>query len=322
MTTLNSFNPEFFLQEPSLLEMFEFPWMLLAGQLSLSGPGNKLSWPDLEGSVVSVAYADNADVVYGAMANHTYEITVADFRATGFYVTDIERTQNVATAVANGSTQANRQQLINLTNVIKAAYRNSARLKATGLDAPIHGASDGLDQNLFDITLLAQGVAAVAGKAQWNTPEGRLALLQVIREARNFGRRHGWPSRFACVVPLEVYEQINALLTEDKVNLGAGSIVDSAFTTGMVPVIYGCEFFEDTLAAPITVTAAVAVGANLRMDFLYPTQSVKYITQPIAAESFRNQEKFRQDVRTLYLNGGGQDAARFLTSTTIVLTAT
>ena len=316
MTTLNAFAPEYFLQEPSILELFEFPWLLLAGQLSLSGPGNKLSWPDLEGSVVSAAYVDNADVVYGAMANHTYDITIADFRATGFYVTDIERTQNVATAVANGSTQANRQQLINLSNVIKTAYRNAARLKATGLDAPIHGDSDGLDQNLFTITMTHQAATGV-----WNTAPGRLALLQVIRGARNFGRRHGWPSRFACIAPLEVTEQINALLTEDKVNLGAGSIVDSAFTTGMVPMIYGCEFFEDTLAPVIPVDAVVLAAADLRMDFVYPGQSVKYITQPIAAESFRNQEKFRQDVRTLYLNGGGQDAARFLTSTEITLTA-
>ena len=110
-------------------------------------------------------------------------------------------------------------------------------------------------------------------------------------------------------------------MTEDKVNLGAGSIVDSAFTTGMVPMIYGCEFFEDTLAPVIPVDAVVLAAADLRMDFVYPGQSVKYITQPIAAESFRNQEKFRQDVRTLYLNGGGQDAARFLTSTEITLTA-
>ena len=155
------------MQEPSILELFEFPWLLLAGQLSLSGPGNKLSWPDLEGSVVSAAYVDNADVVYGAMANHTYDITIADFRATGFYVTDIERTQNVATAVANGSTQANRQQLINLSNVIKTAYRNAARLKATGLDAPIHGDSDGLDQNLFTITMTHQAATGV-----WNTALG------------------------------------------------------------------------------------------------------------------------------------------------------
>ena len=316
MVTLNTFAPEFFLQEPSLLEIFDFPWIAVAGQLSLEGPGNKLSWPDLEGSVVSAAYADNADVVYGAMVNHTYEISVVDFRATGFYVTDIERTQNVATAVANGSTQANRQQLINLTNVIKTAYRNAARLKATGLDAPIHGDSDGLDQNLFTISMLAQDVVG----GEWNTAPGRLKLLQVVRQARNFGRRHGWPSRFACIAPLEVTEQINALITEDKVNLGSGSIVDSAFSTGQVPIIYNCEFLEDTLAAPITVTDTVAVGANLRMDFHYPGLSVKYITQPISVESFRNQAKFRQDVRSLYLNGGGQDAARHLTSTTITLT--
>ena len=139
MTTLNTFAPEFFLQEPSLLELFEYPWIAMAGQVDLGGPGNKLSWPDLEGSVTSVAYVDNADVVYSAMANHSYSITVADFRATGFYVTDIERTQNLPVALSSGATQANREQLVNLSNVIKAAYRNAARLKATGLDAPRPG---------------------------------------------------------------------------------------------------------------------------------------------------------------------------------------
>ena len=169
--------------------------------------------------------------------------------------------------------------------------------------------------------MLASGVAAVATKNQWNEPSGRLQLLGIVRRARTFGRRHGWPSRFACIAPLEVTEQINALITEDKVNLGSGSIVDSAFATGQVPIIYGCEFHEDTLAAPIITSAALAVAGNLRMDFLYPGQSVKYISQPISAESFRNPDKFRQDVRTLRLNGGGQDAARFLQSTRITLTA-
>ena len=140
-----------------------------------------------------------------------------------------------------------------------------------------------------------------------------------MRRARNYGRRHGWPSRFACIAPLEITDQINALLTEDKVNLGSGSIVDSVFATGMVPMIYGCEFHEDTLQAPITVTASVQVSDGLRMDFQYPGQSVKYITQPIAVESMRDNDKFRQNGRTLRLNGAGQDAARFLYSETWAL---
>ena len=45
---LNSFAPEYFLQELTPLEMFEFPWVALAGALSLAGPGKQncpgLTW--------------------------------------------------------------------------------------------------------------------------------------------------------------------------------------------------------------------------------------------------------------------------------------
>ena len=76
---LDTFAPEYFLQELTPLEMFEFPWVALAGALSLSGPGNKLSWPDLEGSVTTASYTNNADVTYNAMSDEVYSVTVADF---------------------------------------------------------------------------------------------------------------------------------------------------------------------------------------------------------------------------------------------------
>ena len=315
---LNTFGPEFFLQELTMLEMFEYPWVALSGALNLSGPGNKLSWPDLEGSVVSKAYVDNADVVYNAMTDKVYSITVNDYRETAFYVTDIERVQRLSSAMANGMTQAMREQLVNLSSVIRTAYRTATRLAATGLTEPIRGDPDGLVGNVNAIAML--DAADATNNTKYDTAEGRLLLLGGVRRARSFGRRHGWPSRFACVAPLEVTEQINALITEDKVNLGSGSIVDSAFATGQVPMIYGCEFHEDTLVAPIATGGPVGDDGGLRMDFIYPGQSVKYITQPVSTDSMRDNDKFRQNGRTLRLNGAGQDAARFLYSETIELT--
>ena len=314
---LNSFAPEYFLQELTPLEMFEFPWVALAGPLSLAGPGNKLSWADLEGSIASASYSDNADVAYNAMADEVYSITVADYRATAFYVTDIERAQRYANAIASGMNQSMREQMVNLTSVIRTAY-HGGRLAVSGLTEPIRGNANGLSSNVGPLTMKdGNDTTSVAG---WNDPAGRLILLGGVRGARSFGRRHGWPSRFACIAPLEVTEQINALITEDKVNLGSGSIVDSAFTTGQVPMIYGCEFHEDTLVAPLTTSGPLDETAGLRMDFIYPGQSVKYITQPISVDSLRDNDKFRLNGRTLRLNGAGQDAARFLYSNTIVLT--
>ena len=317
---LDTFAPEYFLQELTPLEMFEYPWVALSGQLSLMGPGNKLSWPDLEGSVASASYANNADVTYNAMSDLVYSISVADYRATAYYVTDIERAQRLANALANGMEQSMREQLVNLSDVVKTAYRQAARLAISGLGAPIRGDPDGLVSNMFNTTMKHTGVMT-QNVTLFDTPDGRLLLLRGVRAARTFGRRHGWPSRFACIAPLELTEQINALITEDKVNLGSGSLVDSAFTTGMVPMVYGCEFHEDTLAAPIATNAGVNAAANLRFDFIYPGQSVKYITQPIAVESMRDNDKFRQNGRTLRLNGAGQDAARFLYSNRIILEA-
>ena len=63
---IDSFAPEYFDQQPSPLEMFDHPWMAIAGRRSLSGPGNALSWPDLEGSVVSQSYTDGqVPMIYG-----------------------------------------------------------------------------------------------------------------------------------------------------------------------------------------------------------------------------------------------------------------
>ena len=212
---LNSFAPEYFLQELTPLEMFEFPWVALAGALSLAGPGNKLSWADLEGSVVSASYNNNADVAYSAMSDVVYSITVADYRATAFYVTDIERAQRYANAVASGMNQSMREQMVNLTSVIRTAY-HGGRLAVSGLAAPIRGDDDGLGGNVTALTM--KDGADTTSTVGWNDPGGRLILLGGVRGARSFGRRHGWPSRFACIAPLEVTEQINALITEDKVN--------------------------------------------------------------------------------------------------------
>lgn len=314
---IDNFAPEFFEQEVSPMEMFEFPWVAMGGNRNIA-TGNKLSWPDLEGSVSSASYTDNADVTYNGMSDLVYSITVADFRATGWYVTDIERSQRIANAMAVGMTQSAREQMVNLTAVIRTAYRSSARLAASGLDAPVRGDADGLSGNVSALELIRVGGSGSA-HSRWDTAAARLEILGEVQAARRYFRRHGHRGRFVCIAPGEIIDQINKILTVDKVNLGAGALVDSAFTTGQVPMIYDCEFHDDDLVAQFNTGSTIAANAGLRMDFMIPGLSVKYISEPITAEVMRDNDKIRDNGRTLWLNGAGQDAARFLRSTTIQL---
>lgn len=317
---IDTFAPEFYLQELSPLEMHEFPWVAMAGSVDMAGAGSGVSWPDLEGSVaVRSGHTDSAAIAYEEMDDQEYSVTHADYAIAAWKVGDRERVERIPAAFGNGMTQANREHMVHLSSIIRAAYRG-ARLAASGLNAPIRGNATGLDGNLRMLEMLHTGGTG-ADHPKWGTPEGRLALLAATRRARNFGRRHGWPSRFACLATLEVTSEILALITEDKVNLGSGSIVDSAFTGGEVPMIYGCEFHEDTLAPEINVGAVVGANGGLRMDFVRPGQSVKYLSDVVTVETLRDKDMTATFGRVTRLNGAGQDAARFSYSEVITLAA-
>ena len=316
---LTEFVPEFFSQQLSPLEMPSYPRMGLASTLMV-GVGNALSWPDLEGNIQVGDYTDNGDVVYQSLTDKVYKVTIANNKLTGWYVTDIERTLRIPQAMANGMAQSLREQRVAIETILRSAYRNTARLAASGLTEPTRAGRTALTSNVTVQEMLHEAGTGDA-HPKWNTPEGRLAMVKALQSAADYAARHFWMAQPVATVPREVYNQFLDFLVVDKQNLGEGSLVDSAFTEGKVPRIYGVTIVPENLVQPINTRAPVGVNAGLRMDFHYPGQSVKYILKPVTAEVFRDNDKLRDNGRTLWLSGAGQDAARFLHSIVFQLSA-
>ena len=316
---IENFVPEFFAQELSPLEMPLYPRMALAGQLSV-GVGNALSWPDLEGNISVSDYTDGAAVTYAALTDKVYKVSIADFKHTAWKVTDIERALRIPSAMAQGMSQSMREQRVELENALRAAFRNTDRLAASGLSEPTRAGRTALKSNVRNLELLH---TAGSGNAhpKWGTTEAREAIVKEIQQAANYMRRHFWPAMGKATVPLEIYNELLDFLVFDKPNLGQGAIVDSALTGGKVPMFYGIEIIPEPLVGVFNTGGVVGANAGLRLDYHYPGQSAKYILKMVTAETFRDNNRMQDDGRTLWLHGAGQDAARFLYSTTIQLSA-
>ena len=314
--------PELFSQDIEAPEMFPFPWLMAASDRSALVPAgaNAVTIPDLEGSVTVgdyVAYNATTDV---QMTDTVYKLTVNNQKYTNSILDDIDTQQKLINALGDAVVQSNREQMVELSKIIRVAYRAAARLAVSGLTQPQRGAPEGLTANAKAIEQL-DTVGSGTAHAKWDTPAARAELMGIIDDAYEFAQTHGWSERFLCVAPVQVITQIRRFLRDDKPNLGAGAIVDSAFTTGKVPFINGCEFFPDTLVPLFNVGAVVAANAGLRMDFVNPGRGAYYVRQFASARTEMVPGQFGIRYLSLMLSGAVQGAARNLWSTTIQLSA-
>ena len=316
---IDQFVPEFFQQELSQLEMPAYPRMQLGGELMV-GTGNALSWADLEGNISVSDYSDDSAVTYAALQDKVYKVTITDFKNTGWKVTDVERTLRIPQAMAQGMTMSMREQRVECEDILRSAYRNTARLKATNLNEPTRAGRTALKSNVSTLEML-HTAGTGAAHPKWDTEEGAIAVVREIQKAAEYARRHFWMSNPVATVPMEVFNLLSDFLVIYKSNLGAGALVDTSLTDYKVPMFYGIEIVPEPLVPEFNTGGVIAANAGFRMDFHYPGQSVKYILKPVTAEVFRDNNVMRDNGRTLWLIGAGQDAARFLYSTVITLAA-
>lgn len=301
--------------------MVAWPYLMMATDRSALVPpgGNQVTWPDVEGSIRTQKYTRGTNLNDGEWYDETLTLHVNQFDAVSQPLDDLDRVQRMPNLMAEGMIQADRDLMAVINENLKAEYRKGTRLAADGLTEPQRGNHQGLTSNVTELSFAANA---------WDTPATREAIVRSMdRDAGAYATRHGWVGTDArvkgvAVVPIELAQQFRAFLRDDKPNLGAGSLVDSAFGFGQVEMVSGWEIVEDgSILTPFDTSKAIAANAGLRIDFFHPGgRSLYYARQLAEMETERIQSQFGTRLKMLYLHGGVQGAARHLYSTTIQLT--
>ena len=314
---LDTFLPEFFSQEFERPEMFEFPYILFGRDRSSMVPagGNQATWPDVEGSVVTQTYTRAMPLTDGEGQDEVLTLPIDQFTAVGIPLDDLDRVQRMPNLMGEYMIQANRELMwaINANN--RARLRATTRRAATGLTEPMRGNHNGLTSNVKVLELLTtDGTGNAHNKI--NTPEGRAEIIRAMdQNAGSFAKRHGWISPDAdtkgvAIVDIEMAEQFREYLWNDKPNLGAGAIVDSAFGLGQIMKVSGWEIVEDATRAEVDLANA---SHNLIIDFMHPAaRSLNYGKQLTTIETERIQSQFGTRLKALYMHGAVQGAARHI----------
>ena len=318
---LDTFLPQFFSQEFEVSEMFEFPYVMFATDRSGMVPagGNKVSWPDVEGSVTTQTYQRGTNLTDGEGRDAVLTLEIDQFDAVAIPLDDTDRTQRMPQIMAEYALQSNRELLWKINGNNRDEFRKATRLAATGLAQPMRGSYNGLTSNVSQVDLKASGATGTT----IDSAEGRTAIIRAMdQNAGVFAKRHGWISPDAdtkgvCIVPIEVGNQFREFLWNDKPNLGVGTIVDSAFGLGKVMKISGWEVVEDATQPEIDLTAA----GNIRLDFVHPARRGLYYGRQLSSvETERIQGQFGTRLKALYLHGATQGAARHLYEIQLALT--
>ena len=321
---LDTFIPEFFSQEFERPEMFEFPYIMFARDRSSMVPagGYQATWPDVEGSVVIQRYTKGTDMTDGEGQDEILTLTIDQTDAVQIPLDDLDRVQRMPNLMGEYMIQANRELMWAINQNNRAELRKSTRRKASGMTEPMRGNHNGLTSNVHEMTLLTTDGTG-GGHPKIDTPEGRAAIIRMFdQQAGVFAKRHGWVSPDAdtkgvAVCEIELGNQFREYLWNDKPNLGAGAIVDSAFGLGKIMKISGWEIVEDATAPEVNLADGSAV---LTVDFLHPQgRSLNYGKQLTTIETERIQKQFGNRLKALYLHGGVQGAARHIFGATINL---
>ena len=317
---LDTFLPEYFSQEFERPEMFEFPYLMFATDRSALVPagGNQATWPDVEGSVTTQKYSRGTPLTDGEGQDAVLTLAVDQRDAVSIPLDDLDRVQRMPNLMAEYMIQGDRELMWDINQNLKNAYRSATRLAATGLTEPMRGDHDGLTSNVTALSVARASFAAAAFRQD---------LIEAMDEnAGSFAKRHGWVSQDAdtkgvVVCPIEIAAQFRRYLIDDKPNLGAGAIVDSAFGLGRIMKVSGWEVVEDVTAPPFNTAGAIAATAGFRLDFFHPQgRSLYYARQLAEMETERIQSQFGTRLKMLYLHGAVQGAARHLYSITVQLT--
>ena len=318
---LTNWMPQFFTQTFEPAQMFQFPYIAFGSDRSSYVPigNNQGSWPDVEGSVVTETYNPRTDLTETQGDVVVYVLTIDQKDAFSISLDDLDRVQKSPAVMAEYTVQGMRELFWAINDNNRTVYEGGSRLAASGLDAPIRGNNTGLDGNQHDLALAVQGKGS---GTEISSADGRAAIVRAMDDkAGIFAKRHAWISPDAdtkgvCVMPMEVASQLRQYLYDDKPNLGAGSIVDSAFGMGKILRVSGWEIVEDQTLGEQDLTQAGAVNLN----FLHPEgKSLYYGRQLSRLRTEAIQKQFGDRLMGLYLHGATQGAARNLYQMRLVL---
>lgn len=323
---LDSFAPQFFSQDFAVQEMFEFPYLMFATDRSGMVPagGDRVTWPDVEGTMVTQDYTPGSNLTDRELQDAAYTLNVNQRKAISVVVDDVERTQKMPAIMAEMMTQSVRELMWAMNAYLRAQFESTTRLAASGLTQPMRGDHDGLTSNQTNFEILHTGGSGGA-HPMWGTEAFRQQLIAMMdEEAGGFAKRHGWVSQNAdtkgvAICEIQIANEFRRYLTDDKPNLGAGAIVDSAFGLGRILKIAGWEIMEDVTRAPFLTNAAIA-SAGPRINFVHPQRrSLYYARQLQSLETERVQSRFANRLKGLYLYGAEQGASRHLYSIQLLL---
>lgn len=326
---LDTFLPQYFSQEVERPEMFEFPYIMMATDRSSMVPpgGNKVTWPDVEGSVTTQIYTKGTDLTDGEGRDAVITLTIDQQDAVSIPLDDLDRIQKMPGVMGEYMMQSDRELMWEINDNNRTAYRKSARLASNGLTEPMRGNHVGLTSNVTNMELLHSGGTGTAHN-KINTAAGRAEIIEAMDlKAATYAKRHGWVTQDAdtkgiVAMPMEISAQLRRYLIDDKPNLGVGSIVDSAFGLGKILKVSGWEVMEDVTAPAFNIDGVIAPGAGFRMDFFHPGgRSLYYGKQLSELETERIQKQFGTRLKALYLHGAIQGAARHMYSIEILLSA-
>ena len=320
---LSEFLPEYFSQEFERPEMFQYPYIMFATDRSGMVPagGNKVSWPDVEGSVTSREYRRGTDLSEDEGDDAVLTLDIDQSDAVSIPLDDLDRIQKMPDVMGEYMIQADRELMWAINENNRSILEGGARRAASGLTEPMRGDSNGLKSNVKNLEFFAEGVTGT-GHEVWGTEAAIQELIDSMDEdAGGYAKRHGWVSQDAdtkgvAVVPIEVGNAFRKYLRDFKPNLGAGSIVDSAFGLGRIMKVAGWEIVEDVTLDEVNTGAAGSMSIN----FLNPSgRSVYYGRQLTTLETERIQKQFGTRLKALYLHGAAQGAARHIYGIDITL---
>ena len=319
---LDTFMPQMFSQEFERPELFEFPYVMMATDRSSLVPAgsNQVSWPDVEGSIVTQTYTRGTDLTDGEGQDAMLTLKIDQFDSFAIPLDDLDRQQRLPNVLSEYTVQGSRELLWKVNENNRTVYRTGGPVGSnrlgSSLTEPMRGNHVGLTSNTYELELLHTGGTGT-GHPKWGTAEGRQAIIAAMdTEAGAFAKRHGWVSQNAdtkgvCVVPIQVGQEFRRYLIDDKPNLGVGNIVDSAFGYGRIMMISGWEILEDVTAAAFAVNAAD--DTNIKLDFFHPmNRSLYYGRQLQSMETERIQKQFGTRLKGLYMHGAVQGAARHM----------
>ena len=327
---LDTFAPEFFSQEFERPEMFEFPYVMMATDRSGLVPpgGNKATWPDVEGSVTTQTYARGVSLTDGEGQDLQITLDINQSDAVAIPLDDLDRVQRMPSLLAEYMIQSDRELMWAINDNNKTAFRAATRLAASGLTEPMRGDNDGLTSNVTALEFIHTGGTANVAHPFIESADARQAIIQAMDvAAATYAKRHGWVSQNAdtkgvAACPIELGAQFRRYLIDDKPNLGAGSIVDSAFGMGRILAVSGWEILEDVTAPAFNLSGVIAADAGFRIDFFHPQRIGLYYGRQLSElETERIQGQFGTRLKALYLHGAIQGAARHMYSITIQLSA-